>query len=243
MEHLMYGYRGKIGILVPSVNTTMEMDFHRLVPEGVSVHASRISWEKPENSIDSLKELKRHTLIAAKDVAAARVDVIVFGCTGSGILEGTSGDREIADMITRETKITAITVTMAMVEGLREVEIKKLSVASPFSEEVDDKLKEFLEGNGFHVAKLESLRGSDVWEYAKIAPFLLYALGKKAFVPGADGVFIPCTQLRAVEIVEQLERDIGKPVVTAVQASLWLALKTIGIKSSVNGYGVLLTRL
>ena len=113
----MYGYRGKIGILVPSVNTTMEMDFHRLVPEGVSVHTSRISWGKPENSIESLKELKLNTLTAAKDVAAAHVDVIVFGCTEGGVLEGPSGDRQIAEMITRETKIPAITVTMAMVEG------------------------------------------------------------------------------------------------------------------------------
>ena len=91
--------------------------------------------------------------------------------------------------------------------------------------------------------KLESLHQSDVWEYAKIAPFALYALGKKAFAPEADGVFIPCTQLRAIEIAEQLERDIGKPVVTAIQASMWLALKMIGIKSPVNGYGTLLTRL
>ena len=239
----MYGYRGKIGILVPSVNTTMEMDFHRLAPEGVSVHTGRITWEKPENSVDSLRDMKRHTLVAAKDVASAHVDVIVYGCTGSGILEGSSGDREIADMLTRETKIPTITTTMAMVEGLREVEIKKVSVASPFSEAVDEKLKGFLEGNGFRVTKLESLHQSNVWDYAKIPPFLLYALGKKAFVSEADGVLIPCTQLRAIEIAEQLEKDIEKPVVTAIQASMWLALKTIGIKSPVNGYGVLLTRL
>ena len=121
----MYGYRGKIGILVPSVNTTMEMDFHRLVPEGVSVHTSRISWEKPENSIESLKELKLNTLTAAKDVAAARVDLIVYGCTGSGHLGRNVRRQRDVDMITRETKVPAITVTMAMVEGLREVGIKK----------------------------------------------------------------------------------------------------------------------
>ena len=239
----MYGYRGKIGILVPNINTTMEMDFHRLAPEGVSVHTGRISWQRPENSVESLKELKLNTLTAAKDVAAGRVDLIVYGCTAGGVLEGPSGDRQIVEMITRETKVPTITITMAMVEGLREVGIKKVSIASPFSEGVDRKLVEFLEGNSFRVMKLESLHQSDVWEYAKIAPFALYALGKKAFAPEADGVFIPCTQLRAVEIVEQLERDIGKPVVTAIQASMWLALKMIGIKSPVNGYGTLLTRL
>lgn len=91
--------------------------------------------------------------------------------------------------------------------------------------------------------KWESLNQRDVWEYAKNPPFLIYILGKKAFIPEADGVFIPCTQLRAIEIAEKLEKDIGKPVVTAVQASMWLALKTIGIKSPVHGYGMLLMHL
>ena len=154
----MYGYRGKIGILVPSINTTMEMDFHKMAPEGISVHTARISWDAPESSVESLREMTDKAVKAAKDVAAAHVDVIVYGCTGGGILEGPSGDREIADMLTRETKIPTITTTMAMVEGLREVEIKKVSVASPFSEEVDERLKGFLEGNGFRVTKLESLR-------------------------------------------------------------------------------------
>lgn len=239
----MYGYCGKIGILIPNINTTMEMDFHRLAPEGVSVHTARISWQKPENSVEALKELKHNTIQAALDVAAAWVDVIVYGCTVGGVLGGASGDREISEMVTRETKIPTVTTTTAMVEGLREVGIKKVSIASPFSDEVDKELKAFLEANGFQVLRLESLHQHDVWEYAKNPPFLIYTLGKKAFVPEADGVFIPCTQLRAIEIAEQLERDIGRPVVTAVQASMWLALKTIGIKSPVSGYGMLLMHL
>jgi maleate cis-trans isomerase len=239
----MYGYRGKIGILIPNMNTTMEMDFHRLIPAGVSVHTARISWTKPENSVDSLRELRENSLRAAVDVAAARVDVIVYGCTAGGVLEGPSGDREIAAMISRETNVPTITTTTAMVEGLRELGIRKVSVASPFSEEVDRKLEEFLKANGFEVLSLESLHQGNVWDYAKIPAFMIYALGKKAFVPEADGLFVPCTQLRALDTVDELEHDIGRPVVTAVQASLWFALKTLGLKTPIHGYGSLLTRL
>jgi maleate isomerase len=239
----MYGYRGKIGILVPNINTTMEMDFHRMAPEGVSVHTARISWEAPESSVEALGEMTDLAIKAATDVSAAHVDVIVYGCTSGSFFKGITWDRELSEIITRETKVPAITTSTAMVEGLREMGIKKVSVATPYSEEVDKRLEAFLNGNGFKVMRLESLRQKDVWEHARNAPFLLYQLGKKAFVPEADGVFISCTQLRAVDIVEQLEKDIGKPVVTAVQASLWLALKTLGFKSSVSGYGMLLNRL
>ena len=75
----MYGYRGKIGILVPSINTTMEMDFHKMAPEGISVHTARISWDAPESSVESLREMTDKAVKAAKDVAAAHVDVIVYG--------------------------------------------------------------------------------------------------------------------------------------------------------------------
>jgi maleate isomerase len=239
----MYGYRGKIGILVPAINTTMEMDFHRMAPEGVSVHTARVSWDAPESSVESLSEMTGKAVKAAVDVAAAHVDVIVYGCTSGSFFKGANWDREICAVITKETKIPSITTSTAMVEGLKEMKIKKVSVATPYSEEVDERLKKFLGDNGFQVMKLESLRQRDVWEHARNAPYVLYELGKKAFVPGADGIFISCTQLRAIDIAEELEKDSGKPVVTAVQASLWLALKTIGIKSPVNGYGMLLTRL
>lgn len=238
----MYGYRGKIGILVPSINTTMEMDFHRMAPEGISVHTARISWESPESSVGALQEMTDKAVRAATDVAAAQVDVIVYGCTSGSFFKGITWDKELSEIIARETKVPAITTSTAMVEGLREMGIKKVSVATPYSEEVDKRLEAFLQGNGFQVMKLESLRQKDVWEHARNAPFLLYQLGKRAFVHEADGVFISCTQLRAVDIVEQLENDIGKPVVTAVQASMWLALKRMGFKSPLSGYGMLLTR-
>ena len=239
----MYGYRGKIGILVPAINTTMEMDFHRMAPEGISVHTARVSWDAPESSVESLGEMTSKAVKAAVDVAAAHVDVIVYGCTSGSFFKGATWDREICSVLTKETKIPSITTSTAMLEGLKELKIKKVSVATPYSEEVDGRLKQFLADNGFQVMKLESLHQRDVWEHARNAPYVLYELGKKAFVPEADGIFISCTQLRSIDIAEELEKDTGKPVVTAVQASMWLALKTIGVKSPVNGYGMLLTHL
>jgi maleate isomerase len=123
------------------------------------------------------------------------------------------------------------------------VGISKVSVASPFSQEVDAKLREFLEENTIRVMKLERMNQRNVQEYENYAPSVLYTLGKKAFIPESDGVLIPCNQVRAIEIAEELEMDLGKPVVTSVQASLWLALKAIGVKAPVKGHGSLLTRL
>lgn len=239
----MYGYRGRIGLLVPNMNTTMEMDFHRLAPEGVSVHTARISWKTPENSVRALTEVRTNSVRAAIDVAAANVDVIVYGCTGASVLGGAAGERDIVEMITAGTNIPTITTATAMLGGLRELGIGKVSLASPFSPEVDAKLAEFLEVNDIRVVKLESLNQRDVQKYEKYSHDDLCDLVKKAATPDSDGVFVPCNQLRAIELPNALETFLEKPVVTSVQASLWLALKTIGVKTSVEGYGSLLTRL
>ena len=239
----MYGMRGKIGIIVPAINTTMEVDFHKLAPEGVSVHTARIGWDEPESSVESLEEMTNKAVKAAMDVALAHVDVIVYGCTSGSFYKGSDWDKQLCEILSKESGIPSITTSTAALEGMREMGIKKVSVATPYSEEVDKRLREFLKGNDFEVMNLESLRQPDVWEHARNAPFIMYELGKKAFVPGADGIFISCTQLRSIDIAEQLEQDVGKPVVTAVQASMWLALKTLGIKAPIDGYGELLRRL
>jgi maleate cis-trans isomerase len=126
------------------------------------------------------------------------------------------------------------------VSALRTVGIGNAAVASPFSRDVDAALKAFLEENGIRVAHLESLNQRDVHEYGKYSPATLYALGKTANRPDADGLLIPCNQLRALDVAGDLETDLGKPVVTSVQASLWLALKTLGLKPNVEGCGRLL---
>jgi maleate isomerase len=239
----MYGNLGRIGLLVPNMNTIMEVDFHRLAPDGVSVHTSRISWKKPENSVSALTELRENSISAAKDVAAANVDVIVFGCTGGSVLGGASGEQAIVDRIFSETEIPTITTAMATLAGLREMGISRVSVASPFSSEMDEKLKQFLEENEIQVANVASFGQRDVSEYEKYAPSALLDLGRQAFVPEADGVFFSCNQIRAIEVVSDLEKELGKPVVTSVQASLWLALKTIGVRVPVNGFGKLLARV
>lgn len=239
----MQGDLGRIGLLVPNMNTIMEGDFHRMAPERIKVHTSRIAWKKPENSVSALNELRENSIRAAVDVAAAKVDVIVFGCTGGSVLGGASGEQEIVERISAETGVPTVTTAMATLSGLREMQIDRVSVASPFSAEMDQALKRFLEEGGIQTVNLKSFQQKDVSEYDRYSPEILAELGRTADIPDAQGVFFTCNQIRAVEIIDTLEKQLGKPVITSVQASLWLALRTMKVRAPVAGYGDLLTRL
>jgi maleate isomerase len=235
----MYGYRAKIGLLVPEVNTTMEMDFHRFAPRGVSVHVSRVPYDEVEASVDSLSGMVKNVTKAAKEVARARVDIICFGCTSASFFRGRGWDEELIKVMTEIGGIPAITTSTAMLEALKTLNIQKLSVATPYPDEINEKLRVFLTDNGFQVKKIEGLLMKDVWDHAKVSSEIIYNLARRVNVPEAESVFISCTQLRAVDVIEELERDIQKPVVTAVQASLWMTLRKVGILDPLTGLGKL----
>ena len=237
----MYGWRAQIGLLIPSTNTTMEMDFHRLAPEGVSVHTERLLFSGTV-SIDSVDDQIRDLERASQCVATAKVDLIVYGCTAPTFYRGVGWDQEVIKLIEKKTDIPAITTSTAMVVGLKEMGVKRVCVISPYIEEVEEKLLSFLVGNGFMVAKSSSFKVRDGLEMARIPGFAVYRMVRESFRQDVEGVFIAVTALSCLDIVEQLEKDLGKPVVTANQASMWLALRKLGLPDRIEGYGELLRR-
>ncbi len=113
-------------------------------------------------------------------------------------------------------------------------------MATPYPLNVNEIEKKFLEDNGFKVLKCDGMDLTDNNILAHLTPNVLYRLAKAVDVPEADGVFISCTGLDALDVIEPLEQDLGKPVVTSNQASYWLAFKMAKIGEPIEGYGRLM---
>jgi maleate cis-trans isomerase len=99
--------------------------------------------------------------------------------------------------------------------------------------------KLFLEGSGFQVASIIGPMLSDPKLVPQIPSAEMYKLSRKANTDDADAMFISCTGLHVMDIIEILERDLGKPVVTSNQVTLWAALKKLGIHERIEGLGKL----
>ena len=235
-------------MIIPSANFTMEPECYRMIPDGVTVHTSRMLLT--ETTPETLVEMGHYADRAAKELQTAGVDIIVFGCTSGSFLEGVDHDTEIIGRLEASVGVPVITTSTAVLEALRMCRIKRLSVASPYIDEINKKLRVFLENSGFDVIHIKGLGLGERKKHFPVSdapistigmqdPYVAYRLVRNILSDDADGYFISCTNFRTIEVIQMLEADLGKPVISSNQASLAIALKRIGIQGEVKGFGSL----
>jgi maleate isomerase len=218
----------------------MEPEFWRMAPEGVSVHTSRVRLS--EVTPEALRLMASEVVRAAEELATAEVNVIVYGCTSGSLLEGVEWEERLRREIRERAGVEAITTAQAVVEALRALGIRRVAVATPYIDEINSRERSFLERSGFTVVRIRGLgivRNTDI---GRQPPWVAYRLAKEVAREAgrsADGVFISCTNFRTIEVIELLESELQLPVVSSNTASMWLALRTLGIRDRLS-YGRLL---
>jgi maleate isomerase len=238
----MYGWRGRIGLLVPSINTTMETEFWRIAPAGVSVHTARIAGGR-HGTPEELRGMESASKHAAAEVAMVEPDVVVYGCTSGSFFEGPEWNKRICEQLTGIAKAPTVTTAGAMADCLVAGGYKKVDVVTPYVEVTNERLKQFLRTFGVEVVTLGTFDMLDMFDHAKIEPGEIYRKVRDITTPKSEAVFVACTQLRAMEVLDNLERDLGKPVYSAVQASAWAAYQAMGVDPRITDCGSLLRKL
>lgn len=231
-------WRARLGLIVPSWNTVMEYETLRLVPPGVSVHVTRIPHTA--DTEERLRHMVELLPAAAELLAHARVSALCFGCTASGFIQEDAGaDARLAAAVAAQTGIPTVTTSQALVEALRHLGARRVAVASPYEPWLNDYLKRYLERSGFAVT---GIAGFGTQEHARCSPEETIGLVRRVVTPEAEAVLISCTNFRTLEIIDRLERDTGRPVVTSTQASLWRLLGLAGVGDPIPGAGRLLAQ-
>ena len=242
----MYGYRARIGLIVPSSNTVCEQEVAALCPEGVAAYAARVLFEP---TMDGLRAMKNHVERASLELSSEGIcQIIAFCCTVGSMLGGYEGEKEILRLIEKTSGIPAITTTTAVSAALDTLNVKRIAVATPYTSEINRNEKESLELRGIHVTVIQGYHESIAPHELKndmigrLLPQTAYEMGLKVNGKDNQAIFISCTNFRAIEIIESLERKTGKPVISSNQATLWYALRKLGIKDSIKGFGRLLEK-
>jgi maleate cis-trans isomerase len=234
----MYGWRARIGLLVPSINTTMETELWSIVPKGVSVHTGRIAGGR-HGTPETLRGMEAEARRAAEPLSMVEPDVVIYACTSGSFFEGPAWNRKICEEIGAITKCPTITTAGAMVAALQHGGLKKVDVVTPYVELTNERLKAFLSAHGIETTRLGTFDMLDMFDHAKIQPEEIYRKVKETVSPESDGVFVACTQLRAMEVLDMLERDLGKPVYSAVQASACEAFRILNVDPQIVHLGSL----
>lgn len=228
----------RIGLLVPSSNTSVETEFYRLLPHTVTVHTARLllTHITPETLRTMLDDLDTQSRL----LASADVDVIVLGAVAPALTKGIGYDRELARRIEAAAGKRATTTATALLEALEHLGVRRVSVAAPYDASISMMAKSFLEGNGVSVVGTRELGLVSNQEVGRLTAEDAYELGRAADRPDADAVIFAGTNMRTMDVIERLERELGKPVVSTTAAALWSALRLAGSAEKIEGHGRLL---
>jgi maleate isomerase len=243
----MIGWRGRIGLIIPSTNTTVEYEYAKMAPDCISIHVSRVYYSEttdPKEKEENLLKMGDDAIKAAKEVASVKPAIIAFCCTSGSFIKGEGHDKEIINNIERETGIPAVTTSTAVLEAFKQFDLRKIAMATPYNEEIAEKEVQYFEKSiqNFKIVATKNLGIVAALPKGDLYPSSAYISAKEVDVPEAEAIFISCTAWRTIEIIELLEKDLGKPVITSNQATMWAILKKMGIRG-VEGYGKLLREL
>lgn len=243
MMEYWVGTRARLGLIAVDSSRNIEPEFYVMCPRGVSVHTTRIAL--PWCDVEGLTEMGESEELerCVRLLVPARPDSIVYGGTSVSFLKGPGWDQALIKSMEKVSDgIPCTTTTTAAVAALRELKIKKISVATPYLDEVNQRLSEYFTQVGFEILKIKGLQIDEPIAISNQVPETVYRLAKEVDTPESEGIFIPCSGFRTGAVVEDLEKDLRKPVVAAIQASFWHALRLARVGDAIEGFGILLQR-
>lgn len=236
-----WGGLGRIGLVFLHSSVVMENEMWAMAAPGVSVHTSRIRIGKINvRDIGAMMESPEFET-SVRLVAEAPVDVVLFGGTSASFLHGNAWDEATtARMQSWSGGTPALTTATACVRALDALDIGKVALVTPYVPEVHERCASWLAANGHPVTDGQYLSITEDQALAEVPLARIWEMCCAVDTPDADAIFISCTNFRSIALIDALERELGKPVISAIQASMWGALKVMGLAGARPGYGRLM---
>ena len=209
-----------IGLIVPSSNTVMEPDFHRhLGSEGV-ISTSRIFLADVTRDAE-MRMLEDELPKAVELIRTTGPDVVVFGCTSAGALGTLSHDEAIGKFIERAARVRAVTALRAVLTKLHTLGPRRVAVFTPYVEDLTNRIGSCLAEAGYPPVRTVGMGIRANREIGRVAPEEIVSFVDSRLEGCApDCVFLSCTNWRALEAIEPLQRRLGVPVISSNQAAI-----------------------
>jgi len=235
-----YGWRARIGLIVPSPNTVAETEFWRMAPDGVTIHTTRLLYRADEVD-DPLTDMEQFLPQTLEELRGLEVDVVAYSCTASALRTPHEHTR---DEISQALDLPTVTTMGTILDAFRALGVTKIAVGSPYPDAVNDAEREYFESQGLTVTADEGLVLFEAQERLRHMNLVreedVEALAEKIDSPEAQAVFLSCADLATLGVIDTLEKKLGKPVITSVQATFWGSLRAAGIEDRIEGFGRLL---
>ena len=235
----MIGWRARIGVLVPPGNPAVEPEMTALLPEGCSLHFTRLPATGTTGSHDGQEARNRQMLAGLDDAVAllamVRPAVVLLAHTATSTTLGRTAEAALTARLEAAHGCRFITAFGSVLAALAHLGVRRIAYGTPYAMETTLRGKALLEEHGVDVVRFGVLPGV-VNIYDETAE-RAYQLGRQVDHPDAEAVFLSGVGMPTIATLAALEADLGKPVVSATAASMWHALRTLGVRAGIPGYG------
>jgi maleate isomerase len=228
----------RIGLLLPSSNTTQEPEFTRILPDGITLHVARLPLRNV--GADDTARVVEDIEGESRKLADADVDAIVLAATAPSSRNGIGYDRELIGRIEAASGRKATTASTALIQALSAMGLQRLAVAAPWSAAVNATTAAFIEASGVKVLTQHAMGHVSNLDIGDLPEETAWQEGLAVDQVEAQAVMLACGNWATLGIVDRLESAIGKPVLTTNQVSLWAVLRLVGYHAPVFGWGRLL---
>jgi maleate isomerase len=236
------GWRARLGFLVPPGNPTVEPEMMQLVPRGVSLHFSRLVAEgvtgTPEGQEERTDSYLEHIAESTALLALVKPDVIVLAHTASSYRLTPANEQRLLAALEATSHCRFLTAAGSVLQALEHLSVRKVALATPYGETISQQGKRYLESHDIEIVGYGRL--DDVKNIYEETAERAYRLARSVDRPEADAVFISGTGLPTLSVLDMLETDLGKPVISSATAMMWQALRAARVGATIPGYGRLL---
>jgi maleate isomerase len=239
MEDKPCDWRARIGVLSPACCPNQVCEWKGNLPDGVTFHEAIMGMV--ENNPAGLLSLKEKAMVEGRKLADGLMDIILFACTSGSFIGGPGYDRTIIEELEAATGIKATTTSTCVSAVFAELGIKKMALLGPYIQEVMETEVAFFKQQGIETLYVKGLGYRANLDFTRLhfQPSLFYPLAQEAYraVPDIDCIFITCMASPSKAVINVLEQETGKIVVSSQSASLYSILKQLGIRAELPYYG------
>tara|TARA_Y100000758_G_C15997758_1_gene402920 strand:+ start:253 stop:999 length:747 start_codon:yes stop_codon:yes gene_type:complete len=228
----------KIGLIALATDLMIEKDFINVTKNmDIELFVNRIHCYSPLTSENLIKMSNTVTEVSKDILPDEKLDCVVYGCTSGTIAAGYDSIKKKIELAKPEAKVT--TPSTAASNALKKLNISKVAIFTPYSKKLNDEVVDYFKKEDFIVTSNSYFDISIDGDIAKIDPDYLYEVISNMDLGDAEAVFISCTNLPALSIVDKLEKKLNKIVLCSNQVLIWDTLQSIGKNNSIQGFGKL----
>jgi len=228
----------RIGLITLASDFRIEKDFNNIIHgKDIDLFSNRIHCYNPLTN-ETLKKMADDITDVTKEILPdQKLDCVAYGCTSGTIAAGYSSIYHKVNLAKPNTKVT--TPITSAIKALKKLNIKKISVFTPYTDEINQSVAEYFKKENIEVVSLTYFDIASDLDIGKVDPNYLFDVLSEIDLSKSDGLFVSCTALPVLSLIDKLEKKLGKVVLSSNQTLIWETLKEINYNKNIDGYGQL----